>query len=81
MILSLSLSLTYTHTATRCDVHCPHANDERAAVPGREPGWHVHQVPDGPGTTASLPGDPSFHGDAPAHAKREQPPGEAAAFR
>lgn len=61
-------------------VHRSHADDERFAVPGCEPGWHVHQVPDRPGTTTSFPRDPSFHGDAAAHAEWEQSAGKAVAL-
>lgn len=62
-------------------MHHPHVDDERAVVPGREPGRHVHQVLDGPRTTAGLPRDPSFHRNATTHAEREQSTGKAAAFR
>lgn len=59
-------------------MHRPHADDKRATVPGREPGRHVHQVPDRSGTTAGLSRDPSFHGNAATYAEREQSTGEVA---
>jgi len=58
--------------AARRRVYHPHANDKRTAVPSRESGRHVHQVLDGPGTTAGFLGDPSFHRNATTHAEREQ---------
>jgi len=81
LIVSKTLNDLASLAAARRRVYYPHADDERAAVPGREPGRHVYQVSDRPGTTASLPGDPSFHRNATTHAKREQSTRKAAALR
>ena len=67
--------------AARRRVYHPHADDKRAAVPGREPGRHVHQVLDGSGTTAGFLGDPPFHRNATTHAEREQSARKAVALR